>query len=179
MIRTSSILFWFSLIIIASLGLYRTSNQVQELGQRLHDVNASIDAEKQNLHVLKAEWVYLTNPARVEAVSRRHLALRPTAPQQVATLDMMPEVLPTRAEAMATVAVNATPVANIHTTLAARVATLPVTVSQGAKAKPVTVAANDAGHMRDHMIMIQRTASAAPLPGDSLRNLIGGLTAGR
>lgn len=180
MIRTSSILFWFSLVILASLGLYRTSNRVQELDQQLHAINASIDSEKQSIHVLKAEWVYLANPARIEAATRRHLALRPTAPQQVATIDTLSEVLPTRAEAMATVAVNATPMANIRTTLAAHVATPPsVSISHGPKAKPVLVAANESGHLRDHMIMIQRTASAAPLPGDSIGALINDLSTGR
>ena len=181
MIRTSSILFWFSLIILASLGLYRTSNRVQELDQQLRTINASIDSEKKNIHVLKAEWAYLASPARIEESTRKHLTLRPTAPQQVATMDTLSEVLPTRTEAMATVSVNSTPMANVKTTLAARV-TSPqaVSISHGSKAKPAAiVAANDSGHLRDHMIMVQRTASAAPLPGDSIGDLINDLSARR
>jgi cell division protein FtsL len=178
MIRTSSILFWFSLIIIASLGLYRTSDRVQELNQQLRDVNASIDAEKQSLHVLRAEWVYLTNPARIEAISRKHLALRPTLPQQVATMDTLSEVLPTRAEAMATVTVNATPMANVKMTLAEEAPPpAAVAVKRGRKSKPVVVASDDTGHLRDHMILVQRTASAAPLPGDTIGALIEDLSA--
>lgn len=177
MIRTSSILFWFSLIILASLGLYRTSNRVQELDQQLHSINASIEAEKQSLHVLKAEWAYLANPSRIETVTRKHLALRPTVPQQVATLDTLSEVLPTRAEAMSTVAVNSTPMANVKTTLAARMSSpQSVSVSHGPKAKPVVVADNDTGHLRDHMIMVQHTASAAPVSGDSIGSLINELS---
>lgn len=180
MIRTSSILFWFSLIIIASLGLYRTSNRVQELGEQLRGINSSIESEKQKIHVLKAEWAYLASPSRIETATHKHLALRPTSPQQVATIDTLSEVLPTRTEAMASVAVNATPVANVKTTLAARVSPPQSTVvSHNSKAKPVVVADNDAGHLRDHMIMVQRTASAAPLPGDSIGSLINNLDAGR
>ena len=175
MIRTSSILFWFSLIIIASLGLYRTSNRVQQYEQQLETINASIDAEKQSLHVLNAEWVYLTNPARIEAAAHKHLALRPTAPQQVASIDTLPEVIPTRSEAMSTVAVNAAPMATVRTTLASRVVPQPVAVLHGSKAKTIAVASNDDGHLRDHMIMVQRTASAAPLPGDSIGALINDL----
>ncbi len=184
MTRTSSILFWFGLIILASLGLYRTSNHVQELDRQLRDTNAAIDAEKQSLHVLKAEWVYLANPARITSITHKHLALRPTSPQQVATMDALSEVLPTRAEAMATVAVNATPMANIKTTLAARVAptrTVAMNTSNK-KTKAVEVASantgTNTGHLRDHMIMVQQTASAAPLPGDSIRALINDLDAG-
>jgi hypothetical protein len=44
------------------------------------------------------------------------------------------------------------------------------------KSKPVAVVASaDTGHLRDHMTMVQRTASAAPLPGDSIGALIGEL----
>lgn len=185
MTRATSILFWFSLIIVASLGLYRTSNRVQELDRQLHDINAAIDNEKQSIHVLKAEWVYLANPARIEAISHKHLTLRPTVPQQVATIDTISEVLPTRAESMSTVAVNATPMANIKTTLAARVVPTPVKFAEAhtPKSKPAIVASiasnPDGGHLRDHMIMVQHTASAAPLPGDSIGALINELSAGR
>jgi len=179
--RTPTILFWFSLIIITSIGLYRTSNRVQELNQQLHNINAAIDAEKQSLHVLKAEWVYLANPARIETASRRHLALRPSTPKQVATMDTLSEVLPTRTEAMQSVAVNATPMANVKTTLASLPPSTPtITVDHANKhlTKPVTVASVDSGHLRDHMV-IQRTASAEPLPGDSIGALIGRLNSGR
>jgi hypothetical protein len=149
----------------------------------LRDVNASIDAEKQSIHVLKAEWIYLANPARIEAASKKHLAaLRPTTAQQVATLDTLPEVLPTRGEAMASVAVNATPMANIKTSLAALPPELPAVraaaPSRKPVLKPVAVASAGTGHLRDHMV-IQRTASAAPLPGDSIAALINRLDARR
>jgi len=180
MTRISSILFWFSLIIVASLGLYRTSDRVQELDRQLRDTNTAIDAEKQSIHVLNAEWVYLTNPARIEAVSRKHLALKPTTPQQVATMDMLSDVLPTHTEAMSTVAVNATPIANIKTTLTAQVSPTPsVSIGGGSKVKSVIMASNDSGHLRDHMVMVQRTASAEPLPGDSIGVLISRLSSER
>ena len=56
MIRTPSILFWFGLIIAASIALYRTSDRVQELNTQLHTLDASIDSEQESIHVLKAEW---------------------------------------------------------------------------------------------------------------------------
>jgi cell division protein FtsL len=171
MIRTSSVLFWFGLVIIASLALYRTSDRVHELNARLREVNTAIENEQQSIHVLKAEWVYLANPARVEAAAHKHLALRPTSPQQVTELSSLSEVLPTRSEAMASVAISGTPIANIKSSLEpmpTRVATIAVGAKH-AKA-PITVASADTGHINDHMIM-QRTASAAPSP-DSIGNLI-------
>ena len=99
MIRASSILFWFALTIAVSLGLYHTSYHVQELRAQLKGVNAQIEAEQGNIHVLKAEWVYLANPARIEDAARKHLALQPTALKQIAKLDKLPGVLPARVAA--------------------------------------------------------------------------------
>ena len=167
MTRTSSVLFWFGLTIVASLALYRTSDRVHELNTQLRDINSAIEAEQQSLHVLKAEWVYLANPARVEAAAHKHLALRPTSPQQVTALDSLAEVLPTRSETMASVAITGTPIANIKSSLPPRA----MAVAVLAKTKvPVTVASADSGHINDHMMM-QRTASAAPMP-DSIGSLI-------
>lgn len=170
MIRTSSVLFWFSLIIIASLALYRTSDRVHELNTQLRQVNADIESEQQSIHVLKAEWVYLANPARVEAAAHKHLTLRPTSPQQVTDLSSLSEVLPTRSEAMASVAISGTPIANIRSNMEP-MPTRPTTVAVVVKhAAPIALASVDAGHINDHMIM-QRTASAAPTP-DSIGTLI-------
>jgi hypothetical protein len=85
---------------------------------------------------------------------------------------------------MSTVAVNASPMANIKTTLTAQVVPTPtVIMSHRQAAKPVAIAvasnAPDTGHLRDHMIMVQRTASAAPMLGDSIGSLISQLNAGR
>jgi hypothetical protein len=154
---------------------------VQELDHQLHDINASIDAEKQSIHVLKAEWVYLSNPTRLAAMSHRHLALRTTSPTQVATLDALAEILPTRKEAMAAVAVNATPVATVRSTLAANTHTAPTAVSKPALKMAAALADRNSGHVRDRMVMVQQTqtASAAPLPGDSIGNLISELNRDR
>jgi cell division protein FtsL len=101
MTRASSLLFWFVLTIAASAALYNTSYRVQNLRQQVHALNAQIEAEQINIHVLKAEWVFLANPARIEEEARKHLALQPTAPKQIARIENLPELLPARAEQMA------------------------------------------------------------------------------
>jgi len=159
MIRASSVLFWFGLIIAASLVLYHTSDRVRGLDHQLRALSASIEAEQKNIHVLKAEWVYLANPARIEATAKRHLALRPTSPQQVISLADLDDMLPTRTQAMASVAVSSTPIASLKTSL---------TMPAPATAHRVKLAAAD-GHINDHM-KIQRTASAEV--ADPIRNLI-------
>ena len=178
MTRVSSILFWFCLIIVASLGLYRTSDRVAELNRQLRDINVAIDGEKESIHVLNAEWVYLSNPARIAALGKKHLTLRPTAPQQVATMAALSDLLPSHTESAVMVAVDGTPAANDKTTSATRA--LVTTVSaRRSEESPVTVAHIDTGHLRDRMVLVQHTASAAPLPGDSIGNLLNRLDAGR
>ncbi|HEU0118476.1 MAG TPA: hypothetical protein VFR09_07560 [Alphaproteobacteria bacterium] len=170
MTRSSSVVFWFALIIAASVGLFRTSDRVHDLTIKLHDLNASIEDEQKSIHVLKAEWVYLANPARIEASSKKHLALRPTSPQQVVPLNELAEAIPTRNEAMASVAVSGTPIASVRTTLQAPAPHVIASASKRKAAPLTTVAAADTGHINDHMIM-ERTASAQPAP-DSIGALL-------
>lgn len=173
MIRASQVLFWFGLTIAASVMLYQTSDRVHELDQQLRDLNTSIESEQQSLHVLKAEWVYLANPARVEALAHKYLSTRPTSTHQIARLEDINEILPTRNEAMARVAITGTPIATIHTTLAA----LPnhgENTTTHTTAKPsITVASVDTGHINERMIM-QRTASAQSVT-DQIGTLINDL----
>ena len=181
MTRTTSLLFLIGLVIAASLALYRTSNQVQELDHQLHSLNAAIEGERQNMHVLKAEWVFLANPTRVEAAAKKHLdALRPTAPKQIASLGDIGALLPARGEAPAPAAatVSAKPLASLRSTLKTTIAALPALPGKTAAAaaavvalvrhKPAvpaaavtTLAAADTGSLIDHAA-VQRTASAQP-----------------
>lgn len=167
MIRTSSIPFWFSLAIIASIAFYNTTDHVQSLEQKLRSLNASIENEQQNIHVLNAEWVYLANPERVEAEARKHLtALRPTAPQQVARMGDIAEMLPTREESMTSVAVNSMPIGNIRSSL-----TAPHVVASLKKPKgTIAVASIDTGHINERMIL-QHVATAPSSP-DTIGSLI-------
>jgi cell division protein FtsL len=171
MIRTSSVLFWFGLAIIASIALYRTSDHVQALNHQLSSINSQIEFEQQSLHVLKAEWVYLSNPARLEKLAQKHLALRLTSPQQITTADNLSTMLPTRNEAMASVSVSSTPIANVRVSMAApspqgSYQAAPNTVrvmkmrQKTTAPKPlVTLASTEPSHLNDHML-IQHTASA-------------------
>jgi cell division protein FtsL len=96
MSRFACLFFWVSLAIAASVGLYHTSYRVHDLGLQLHNVNLAIEAEQRNIHVLKAEWVYLSNPEKIEVAAKKHLALRATSLQQIARVESLPDVLPSR-----------------------------------------------------------------------------------
>jgi len=165
MIRASQILFWFGLSIAASLALYHTSDRTHALEMQLRHINASIESEEQGIHVLKAEWVYLANPARVESTAKKHLALRVTAPAQVIALDDLDDTLPTREQAMASVDVSSTPIANVKTSL-----TMPASTPRVSTRKIAVVAANS-GHINDR-IVIQHSAQTASVPADAIGALI-------
>jgi hypothetical protein len=155
MIRASQILFWFGLSIAASLALYHTSDRTRELDHQLRDIDAAIEGERESIHVLNAEWVYLANPARVEAETKKHLALRPTAPKQVIALADLDDALPTRAQAMESVAVSSTPIASVEASAIPEPPPMP--------ARKIAAAA-DRGHINNRMAIGNkptRTASAA------------------
>ena len=194
MSRSSSIFVWFGLIIAASLALYHTSDRVHELNQKLAELNGSIDAERQSIHVLKADWVYLTNPDRISKIAKRHLAVRPSTPSQMMAMGEVNQMLPTRNDALASVSVTGTPIASVRSTLSPSMR--PTTVAMRTPAakptgvavikrstqvasaqntldKPVEKPAVQQVRSRDHMIM-QQTASAAPV-GDSIGSIIAGL----
>ena len=67
-------------------GVYRVKAQEKELA----DLKASIAREGEAIRVLKAEWTYLNQPDRLQALARRHLALAPTGAKQITVLASLP-----------------------------------------------------------------------------------------
>ena len=167
----SSLLTWLGLTIAASVMLYHTSDRVNALDQQLRGLNTQIEAEHASIHVLSAEWVYLANPARIEAETQRHLDLQPTAPRRVAALRDIGDLLPLRN------GVEPMP----QTQLADAVIPSPVHVQAAAPVVPQAthtkhdriVAALNAGHINDHMIMQHSVVVEAS--SDSIGSLIGTL----
>lgn len=164
MIRTSSLLFWLGLIVAASLALYRTSDRAHQLDNQLRSLSTQIESEQKSIHVLRAEWVYLANPARIEVTAKRYLAMRPTVPRQIVSLDTLSEIIPTRKEAMGSTSISAMPLANVKTSLAA-------VAPRSAKRKVTVAAIEEAGHINERMVM-QHTASAQSAGSDSIGALI-------
>ena len=75
MIRRSTILFLI-LAAVIGFGVFKLTFEVQGLETELHRLNRAILAEDEAIHVLEAEWSYLNEPTRLEALAKRHLALR-------------------------------------------------------------------------------------------------------
>jgi len=156
MIRSyASLLFWLGMTIAASVMLYHTSDRVNALDQQLRKLNAQIEDEQKDLHVLKAEWVYLANPARIEAEARRHLGLQPTAPGRIAALKNMDDLLPPQNGGGAPVKI-----ARVEAPDASNVVPAQEKQEKPRNDRERVLASLNAGRINDRMTM-QHTASAA------------------
>ena len=93
MIRPAT-LFWIALAGCVGFGLYHLKNEVQSQEDELFRVNRTILAEQEAIHVLRAEWSYLNQPARLQALATRHLDLQPTKPSQLGTIASLPPLPP-------------------------------------------------------------------------------------
>ncbi|HSE78827.1 MAG TPA: hypothetical protein VLG66_12565 [Alphaproteobacteria bacterium] len=89
MIRLSTLL-WFGLALVTGFGLFHLKYEVQALEDELVRLNRSILAEHEAIHVLKAEWSYVNQPQRLQALANRHLDLRPMRPEQLGSVADIP-----------------------------------------------------------------------------------------
>lgn len=89
MMRISTLL-WVALAGIVGFGLFQLKHQVQELEDELFRLNRSVLAEEQAIHVLKAEWSYINQPQRLQALASRHLDLQPMKPVQLGSFADLP-----------------------------------------------------------------------------------------
>lgn len=83
-------ILWSLLALSVGVVLFVVKYEVKDQESRLADLNSQIRQNQENIHVLRAEWSYLNDPARLRALAEKHLAMRPIAPTQVATLDTLP-----------------------------------------------------------------------------------------
>jgi len=98
MTRASASAFWLMLTIIVSIGLYSISYRVDNLEQKLQTLNKQIQKEQSNIHILKAEWDFLSNPSRIENASNKYLKLQPTNPSQIKSIRKLSRLFPTHKE---------------------------------------------------------------------------------
>lgn len=78
MIKRST-LIWTLLALIAGASLFIVKHQVQELESQLAVLDRAIARDREAVHVLRAEWSHLNQPARLEALGIRLLGMAPPA----------------------------------------------------------------------------------------------------
>ena len=89
MIRITTLL-WIALLVVAGGTVMRVSYQVRRVEKHLNEVDRATEREQMAIRVLSAEWDTLNDPRRIDALSKRYLALVPTPIQRVVTLDQIP-----------------------------------------------------------------------------------------
>ncbi len=78
------------LVLAVSLGLYRLESEVQKLERRLAAASTQLEENRHNGRILAAEWSYLNQPSRLQALARRHLDLGDVTPGQIGQLAGLP-----------------------------------------------------------------------------------------
>ncbi|MBT5245361.1 MAG: hypothetical protein HOL66_14085 [Rhodospirillaceae bacterium] len=81
-----STLLWSVLGIAVVIGLFVVKHRVQDLEDRLHALNAEIITDRDAIQVMQAEWSYLNQPARLEALSKRLLGMAPPVADQTVSM---------------------------------------------------------------------------------------------
>lgn len=76
-------MIWILLAVLAGGALFVIKHEVQEAESDLIALQRQIDAERETIHVLEAEWSYLTRPSRLERLSDRYLDLQPANGAQI------------------------------------------------------------------------------------------------
>lgn len=84
-------ILWACLAGAVGVGLFFVKHEVKDQETRLADINREIQRNQEEMHVLRAEWSYLNDPARLRELAEKHLAMHPiNANQVVASLDALP-----------------------------------------------------------------------------------------
>lgn len=85
-----SYLFWLVVLAGAAATLFEIKHEVQALEEDLLRTERRIRNERETIEVLRAEWSFLNQPARIERLAREHLGLVPLSPDQIVSVDRLP-----------------------------------------------------------------------------------------
>ena len=86
--RGSTVLFAVLAVLMGATSIV-IGTEVRDLEDRLAGILRDIAREQEAVHVLRAEWSYLNQPERLDALARRHLGLRePEAAQTMRVSDL-------------------------------------------------------------------------------------------
>jgi hypothetical protein len=86
-------------LVLAAAYVYRIKFDSTVQAERLAKLRGELRHERDTIAALRAEWGQLDNPARIEALTKRYLQLKPVVPTQFDALDRLPERPPDDARA--------------------------------------------------------------------------------
>ena len=85
-------LFWMVVIVASYVGLYFAKYTVQGIKEEVIEVSRKLDEEREALHVISAEWAYLSRPERLQELNTKYLKLVPVTAEQMADVKSLPTV---------------------------------------------------------------------------------------
>ena len=80
-------LLWPMLFAGMVFAVYNLKGQVEEREKELAKVHRAIDAEREAIEVLRAEWSYLNQPQRLRRLAATKLDLQPLSTKQMASFE--------------------------------------------------------------------------------------------
>lgn len=77
---------FLALTLLVAYGTYHVKYDAQRNLKQIKTIDRQIEQEKQRERVLAADWALLNEPARLQRLAQRHLALTPIEPTQIASV---------------------------------------------------------------------------------------------
>lgn len=83
-------LAWIGLVISLAVAVFQVEFRVEGLRAELTEINRQLEEDQQAIHVLKAEWAFLTYPDRIRTAAAKHLKTESAGVQQIARIEDIP-----------------------------------------------------------------------------------------
>lgn len=85
-----SLFAWVLVVVVAAFMLYRVKYEVQSLRVQIADTSRELEAQREALHVVAAEWAYLNRPERLQALTDKYLSASSVTVSQIAEVEAIP-----------------------------------------------------------------------------------------
>jgi len=83
---------FFILALFVGFVLFKVKYEVIEVEQKLAETLSQTEREKENIHILKAEWSHLNEPQRLQKLAEKYLDIVPMKTDQIAAISNEREV---------------------------------------------------------------------------------------
>ncbi len=131
MLRFVNVCLALGLVALAYV-IYEVKYEARALDDEIAQLKTNIEAERDAVAVLRAEWSLLNRPERIERLAEKYLKLAPAKPNQLVTLDTLKD---SDFDGIGTVAAAPAKSAPPKPT-AAKAPAVPATVSEPVPARP-------------------------------------------
>ncbi len=81
--KTMKTLISITMAIVLGVTMFTFKYKVKNLENELITINRQISEDNKAVHILKAEWSHLNNPARLRKLNNKVIALNPVKPEQI------------------------------------------------------------------------------------------------